>query len=143
MSKKIYIGDTEIAGGDGKSAYQSWLDQGNTGTEAEFLASLKGASGIYPVIEQTASSVQIQPNVLNLWGEMSSLAITFATPSDSNVVNEYMIQFSSPSASATTISLPSNVVWAESCGVLSVEVGKTYQISIVNNIGLWAAISNS
>lgn len=45
MSKKIYIGDAEIAGGDGKSAYQSWLDQGNVGTEAQFLASLKGADG--------------------------------------------------------------------------------------------------
>lgn len=45
MSKKIYIGSTEIAGSDGKSAYQSWLDQGNTGTEAQFLASLQGNSG--------------------------------------------------------------------------------------------------
>lgn len=45
MSKKIYIGDAEIAGGDGKSAYQSWLDQGNTGTEADFLTALKGAKG--------------------------------------------------------------------------------------------------
>lgn len=45
MSKKIYIGSNEIAGSDGKSAYQSWLDQGNVGTEAQFLASLKGADG--------------------------------------------------------------------------------------------------
>lgn len=31
---------------DGKSAYQVWLDQGNTGTEAEFLASLVGPRGL-------------------------------------------------------------------------------------------------
>jgi hypothetical protein len=31
--------------GDGKSAYQEWVDAGNTGTEADFLASLKGANG--------------------------------------------------------------------------------------------------
>lgn len=30
---------------DGKSAYQTWLDQGNSGTEADFIASLKGATG--------------------------------------------------------------------------------------------------
>lgn len=30
---------------DGKSAYQTWLDAGNTGTEAAFLLSLKGATG--------------------------------------------------------------------------------------------------
>lgn len=32
-------------GDDGKSAYQIWLDAGNTGTEAQFLASLKGDAG--------------------------------------------------------------------------------------------------
>lgn len=36
--------DEEIAKGgvDGKSAYEIWLEQGNTGTEEDFLASLKG-----------------------------------------------------------------------------------------------------
>lgn len=29
----------------GKSAYQSWLDTGNTGTEQDFIRSLKGAKG--------------------------------------------------------------------------------------------------
>lgn len=32
-------------GEDGKSAYQIWLDAGNTGSEAAFLASLKGDAG--------------------------------------------------------------------------------------------------
>lgn len=32
-------------GSNGKSAYQIWLDNGNTGTEEEYLASLKGADG--------------------------------------------------------------------------------------------------
>ena len=32
-------------GADGKSAYQSWLDSGHTGTEAEFVEWLKGAQG--------------------------------------------------------------------------------------------------
>lgn len=56
MSKKIYIGDVEIAGSDGKSAYQSWLDQGNVGTEAQFLASLKGADGEDAVGFESVSS---------------------------------------------------------------------------------------
>lgn len=33
-------------GQEGKSAYQVWLDAGNTGTEEEYLASLKGEQGI-------------------------------------------------------------------------------------------------
>lgn len=35
-------GDTGAPGADGKSAYQIWLDKGNTGTEQDFLNSLKG-----------------------------------------------------------------------------------------------------
>lgn len=30
---------------DGKSAYQTWLDAGNTGTEAQFITSLRGPTG--------------------------------------------------------------------------------------------------
>lgn len=84
----------------------------------------------------------LTPNVMHIWGSVTSLNLTLATPADSTIVNEYMIQFTS-GTTATTLSLPSSVEWAESCGSLSVEANKTYQISIVNNIGLWAAISNS
>ena len=39
-------GENGSDGQDGKSAYQIWLDNGNTGTEAEFLNWLKGQDGI-------------------------------------------------------------------------------------------------
>lgn len=38
-------GDPGDPGEDGDSAYQVWLDEGNTGTEQEFLDSLKGTDG--------------------------------------------------------------------------------------------------
>lgn len=38
-------GDKGDKGTDGKSAYQIWLDNGNTGTESDYLASLKGEKG--------------------------------------------------------------------------------------------------
>lgn len=38
MNKSIYLNE-------GKSAYEIWLDQGNTGTEEDFLESLRGNSG--------------------------------------------------------------------------------------------------
>jgi hypothetical protein len=38
---KSYTLQTEVkVGATGKSAYQSWLDQGNTGTEADFVKAL-------------------------------------------------------------------------------------------------------
>ena len=39
-------GTNGVDGQDGKSAYQIWLDLGNTGTEAEFINSLTGSQGI-------------------------------------------------------------------------------------------------
>lgn len=81
----------------------------------------------------------VTPNILHIWGTVASLSLTLATPTDNTIVNEYMIEFVSGST-ATTLSMPSSVEWAESCGSLSVEASKTYQISIVNNIGLWCAV---
>ena len=37
--------------GKGKSAYEIWIENGNTGTEQDFLDSLKGANGQTPTIE--------------------------------------------------------------------------------------------
>lgn len=36
----------KVVGNDGKSAYQIWLEQGNTGTEEDFLNSLNGKDGV-------------------------------------------------------------------------------------------------
>ena len=38
-------GTNGVDGEDGKSAYEIWLDEGNVGTEQDFLESLKGADG--------------------------------------------------------------------------------------------------
>lgn len=44
-SRVIQLLETVKKGDDGKSAYQIWLDAGNIGDEAAFLASLEGATG--------------------------------------------------------------------------------------------------
>lgn len=58
MAKKIYIGSTQVAGLLGKSAYQSWLDQGHTGTEVDFLAWCKGV-GFQSVSSQQDGTIVI------------------------------------------------------------------------------------
>ena len=83
------------------------------------------------VINQTETTVEIQPNVLNVWGEVASLTITFAEGA-ANQYNEYMIQFESGSA-ATTLTLPNTVEWLTDAAI---EANTTYQISIVNNLGI-------
>ena len=51
-------GNTGEQGADGKSAYELWLDQGNSGTVADFLNSLKGESGMTQVSPLYAESLE-------------------------------------------------------------------------------------
>lgn len=91
------------------------------------------------VSKETSTSKEIQPNVFYIWGEVASLDITLASPSDTNTVNEYMFQFVSGEAAAT-LTLPDSVKWAEQP---LIEPNSTYQVSIVNNIGLMIGVGNA
>lgn len=85
----------------------------------------------------TSSSMTLSPNIYyrNTNTSLSSLTITLGSISNSNIINEYFVEFTT-SSSGTTISLPSSIKWAN--GVTpTFESGKTYQISIVNNLGTY------
>lgn len=84
------------------------------------------------VVNQTDSIATIQPNVLNVWGEVASLDITIAEPTDNTIVNEYMVQFTS-GATATTLILPSTIKWM---AAPNIQPNKTYQLSVINNLGI-------
>ena len=92
----------------------------------------------YGVVNHGTSdtSYAVTPNVFHVWGTVTSLTITLATPTDSSIMNEYLFQFTSGSA-ATSLSTPSTVVWVSEP---SIEANKTYQVSIVNNMGIIASI---
>lgn len=80
----------------------------------------------------SSTTLSIAPNVLHKWGTVSTLTITLTAPTDTSVYNEYMIQFSCGST-PTTLSVPSSVKWVVEP---KIEANKTYQISIVDNIGI-------
>ena len=84
-----------------------------------------------PIVEQTETTVEIAPNVLNLWGEVASLDISLAE-ADTTKVNEYMFQFTS-GATATTLVLPAEIKWISAP---SVQANKVYQVSIINNLAV-------
>lgn len=63
-------GDT---GADGKSAYDVWIEQGNSGTEADFLNSLKGEKG-----DTGSASVEIE----EIENRVTSLEKTVQTHTD-------------------------------------------------------------
>jgi hypothetical protein len=84
----------------------------------------------------TSSSMSLSPNVYyrNTSTSLSTLTITLGSVSNSNIINEYFVEFTTRS-SGTTVSLPSSVKWANG-ETPTFENGKTYQISIVNNLGV-------
>jgi hypothetical protein len=89
------------------------------------------------VVEQTSPYAKIAPNVLNKWGEVTAIVIELDEPIE-GVLNEYMIQFTS-GATATNLTLPSTIVWL---AAPNIQANKTYQISIINNLGVIGEFGN-
>lgn len=90
---------------------------------------LDGASGVPVRVEKTAADtvVELQPNVLYIFPEMSSLTYTLAAPSDASMANEYHFIFQS-GATATELVHPANVSVPD---IFVVEKNKVYEISIL------------
>lgn len=85
----------------------------------------------------TSSSMTLSPNIYyrNTSTSLSTLTITLGSVSNSTIINEYFVEFTT-SSSGTTVSLPSGIKWMN--GVTpTFEASTTYQISIVNNLGTW------
>ena len=151
-------------GADGKSAYQYAVEGGYTGTEEEFTAKLAqdkfanpnaltftgtvtgsydgsaalsveipsgGGSCAYPVVDMTADTAELAPNTYYRWGEISALNITLGAEI-AGITSEYCFEFVSGETSAT-LTVPGGIKWVQEP---SIEAGKTYQVSILNGIGV-------
>ncbi len=90
------------------------------------------------IVESALTTQEIESNKFYKFGEVSSLNITLAAITDTSVLNEFMFEFIS-GTTATTLTLPNAVKWLEKP---SIESNKTYQCSIVNNIGILAGVAN-
>ena len=89
-----------------------------------------------PLQTSTSTSMTLTPNVYhrNTSTTLSRLTITLGTASDDTILNEYLVEFTTRST-GTTITLPSNVKWVNGT-TPTFEASTTYQISIVNNLGV-------
>ena len=76
----------------------------------------------------------ILPNELNKWGKIKSLTINSFQGAQEGYVNEYMLEFT-VSGDNFTLTLPEGVRWVEEP---TWENGYTYQVSIVNNLAVFA-----
>ena len=89
-----------------------------------------------PLQTSTSTSMTLTPNVYhrNTSTSLARLTITLGAVSDDTILNEYLVEFTTRSA-GTTITLPSNVKWVNGT-TPTFEASTTYQISIVNNLGV-------
>ena len=89
-----------------------------------------------------STSVQtIKPGVYYVWDNTpSSITITFENESNAFgdgefLFQEFYFQFTANS-NGTTLVMPSSVKWLNGIAPI-IEGGKSYQVSIVNNLGCW------
>ena len=134
----VYVNGTkdDASGGQEVATKSGWTANKYIGTDengnlVEKDAPAGGTVG-YPVVSMTASSAELAPNTYYKWGEIATLTVTLAVSADTSVTNEYCFEFVS-GETATTLSVPGTVKWVKEPNV---EAGKTYQVSILNGIGV-------
>lgn len=134
---RLSINDNDKSLSFGISALQAEINGSGTkaltdnGQYAEFAKPTKVESGGSGTVTK-----QINPNTFYKFGEVSSLTITLAAE-ESGIENEYKFEFVS-GTTATTLSLPETVKWSGG-NAPTIEASKTYQVSIVNNLAVFAA----
>ena len=78
---------------------------------------------------ETEEQKSFNKQIVQIIGQMKNGSVA-----NSNIINEYFVEFTT-SSSGTTISLPSTIKWANG-ETPTFEANTTYQISIVNNLGV-------
>ena len=88
-------------------------------------------------MQNTDTTVTLEPNTLYIFPEIASLTVTLAEPSDTNVSNEYHFFFTS-GATATTLTL--NDVLSDA---YSIEANMKYEVSILEGIAYIKGVSTN
>lgn len=95
-------------GTDGKSAYDLWIAQGNSGTEADFVSSLGNAMKIV-MHEETETAVTLRPFEEHRWrGNPKTLDITMEKPQQGELAAEYRMCVQVGAEKMQNVAFPAN-----------------------------------
>lgn len=87
-------------------------------------------------IYRTYNDTYLSPNTYyKVTSEVSSLYLQLETPTDTSILNNYMIEFTTSATSAFTLYASGDIKWANGI-VPTFDLGCTYQISIINNLAV-------
>lgn len=131
-------GEQGVQGIQGKKGIDG--KNGKDGTNGkDGINGTNGENYSVEIVESTLTTQEIEPNKFYKFGEVTELNLTLAEITDNTQLNEFMFEFVSAST-ATTLTLPNTIRWLETP---SIEANKTYQCSIVNNIGILVGVANA
>lgn len=121
----------------------NYYTKSETFSQSEILKKINSAyeSTLTPIVKitnTTNNAFILKANIMYLFGERTALDISLENTSNSNYLNEYMCQFTSGST-PTEFTYPDDVSFVQE---VNIEANKTYQVSIVNGIGVIGGVSN-
>lgn len=100
------------------------------------------SSPAYPLVNHGTSDTTfaLTPNTFHVWDEVSALTFTLGSET-AGVANEFLFQFTS-GATATSLTLPDNIKWANDSAPTIVE-NMIYQVSILKGMASVLEFSNA
>ncbi len=124
----------------GYSAYEIAVQNGYSGSESEWLNSLKGGSASIPISENFSSTVsQMYPNIMYVHTPSPVIInIDLADGDDDSTIQEYMMTFTTSSI-IPLVMYSDDIEWVgcvNTYNAPAMEQNKTYEINIVNNRGV-------
>ena len=126
---------------DGEYVTQEEWDEQNAANDERISANtILAEAALRTYTETSKNTLVLKPDQYYNFGEVESLTLDFEVPEGLEVYrNEYGFTFTS-GATPTVLTLPSSVQWVNE---LTVEANKRYEVSILDNIGLWCAVEVS
>ena len=146
IDEKGFITETELNGKGYLTSHQDISGKQDVLTSGSNIKTVNGTSILgsgnistyRPLQTSTSTSMTLTPNVYhrNTSTSLASLTITLGSVTDNTILNEYFVEFTTRSA-GTTVNLPSGIKWFND-ETPTFEASTTYQISIINNLGVIA-----
>lgn len=119
----------------GKAINADWNQ--NDSEKADFIKNKPVIKPNYPLVPKTGTSGTLDPNTVNVWGNVTSLNITLNAPI-TGYVSEYVFIFST-GATAPTLTVPSTWKWLGGSPI-TIDPNKTYQISVIYDGAKYLAV---
>lgn len=106
----------------------------NSSNISEMITNISEESSKIPLQTVETDNLILKPNIYYKLTTFTNLNVTLEAPDNSEIVNEYFLEFQHV---GTNITFPNTLKWMNG-EVPTFENGKTYQVSIINNLAISA-----